>query len=385
MATAEQICDEFASMCPFDDTPSSSPTDVLTPDSSDGTLDYETYRTSQPDDELTPIQKIYDGISNNWAQRSYSTRYRRGIVYMISWEEHDLGSSVDETRRQYTLMFESLYNYEVWNFKIPNKKPHLALTRDLIKLAKQDSPETLFIIWYDGHGLEHIDRRGSPRWCSHDNEKTQTVDSSIISTTLSDCEGDILLINNACSSLTCDRFNTKGIVESISASAFNTSTYGAISGNDLSPSMTWAVHKILMDEKCVEQGITIPELHRRICLATQWAGSSNYVDFNELGEPEDGIDWHTSYIRTQPVYTRLSADAPGPDGRTRGIVLRKLVKKLHSDGGTNTFIQVRLGVRDISSIDAKEWTEWIMSAPSGVWFPRINAVEDDSVVAPYRR
>jgi hypothetical protein len=100
------------------------------------------------------------------------------------------------------------------------------------------------------------------------------VNSSIISTTLGDCEADILLVNNACSSLTCDRFNGTGIVESISASAFNTVTFGSIDGSDLSPSMTWAAHKILSDEKCVKQGITVAELHRRICLATQWAGST---------------------------------------------------------------------------------------------------------------
>ncbi|KAF2964577.1 hypothetical protein GQX73_g8992 [Xylaria multiplex] len=357
METWEPIC-EFASMSLFDDTPSSPRRDVLTPD-------YSTYAgsiSSEPNVELSPIQKIHNGVVNNWIKRGYTTRYERVIVLMISWEEHDLGSSVEESRRQYTLMFRSLYNYDVWHFAIPSKKPHIALASELIKLAEQDSPETLFII------------------CG---EESQMVDSSIISTTLSDCEGDILLIINACSSLTCDRFHTKGIVESISASAFNTSTFGSISGNDLSPSMGWAAHKILMGEKCVEEGITIPELHRRICLATQWAGSSNYVDFDELHEPEDGIDWHTSDTRTQPVYTRLSADAPGPGGRTRGIVLRKLVTKPHSAGGTDRFIIVKLGVEDFYSIDAKEWTEWIMSAPSGVWFPKIEAVLNDAVTCPW--
>ncbi|TGJ83538.1 hypothetical protein E0Z10_g5246 [Xylaria hypoxylon] len=375
-----ELIDKLALTHLFDDAPSPPQPDAPTPDPTDweaigdeewgDTTDYmSTWSESTPfeagdsDDELPPIRKIQTGVASTWRKRAYTTRYEKVIVLLISWEEHDLGDSIKETARQYTLMFESLYNYEVWVIKIPSKKPHLALTSHLVELAKQDSPESLFVIWYDGHGLEHMDRRGPPRWCSHeDNEKTQTVDSGIISTTLSDCEADILLINNACNSLTCDRFNGNGVVESISASAFNTSTYGALNGNDLSPSMTWAAHKILSDERCVEEGITVPELHRRICLATQWAGSNKYPQYDEHHELED-IDWRTSYIRTQPVYTRLSADTPGPGGRTRGIVLRKLAKKGYPGGSSNP----------------KEWTEWILSAPSGAYFPTIELVEEERV------
>ncbi|GAW24446.1 hypothetical protein ANO14919_140300 [Xylariales sp. No.14919] len=328
------------------------------------------------DGEVLPIKKIHETVARNWGKRGYTTRYEQAIVLMISWEEHDLGESVEENVRYFRSMWEDLYNYEVRVFKIPEKKPHLALTSCLVELANDDHPDALFIIWYDGHGLEHKDRRGAPRWRSR-REKSPEVDSSIISTTLGDCEADILLFNNSCNSLSCDRFNSKGVVECISASAFSTATYGCLSGLDLSPSMTWAIYKILFDQKCVEKGITVPELHRRICLATQWAGSKKYL-------PDDGIEngilkWRTSYIRTQPVYTRLSADAPGPGGRARSIVLRRLEKKLDLGGGTDKYVQLRLGVPDLRSIDPKAWSDWILAAPSGVWFPRIDTIEEDSV------
>lgn len=112
--------------------------------------------------------------------------------------------------------------------------------------------------------------------------QAQVVQSGIISNALSDCEADILLVNNACNSLTCDRFIGTGIVESISASAFNTFTYGSIRNDDLSPSMTWAAHQILSDKRSVEEGITVAELHRRICLGTQWAASDHVPNWNGL-------------------------------------------------------------------------------------------------------
>ncbi|KAI0969523.1 hypothetical protein F4678DRAFT_463309 [Xylaria arbuscula] len=383
--------EEFVLPQLFDDTPSSPLKNVLTPSSTnsgwgDAVNDWwsDTKASAEPtpsditedDGELKAWEKVQQGVSKNWSKRDNPNRYKNVIVLLISWEEHDLGDEITEATNHYTSMFQSLYNYKVWTFKIPSRKPHLALTSELVMLAEQDSPETLFIIWYDGHGLEHIDRRGSPRWCSHSSDESQTVDSSIISTTLSDCEADILLINNACHSLTCDRFNGKGIVESISASAFNTTTYGQIDASDLSPSMTWAVRRILCDEKCVEEGITVAELHRRICLATQY-GSSQYPKSDGSDYSHNTV-WHLSPARTQPVYTRLSADAAGPGGKTRSIVLRKLAKEkyLIMGGGTSKHMRVRLGVGDPDEIDTKEWIDWITSAPSGVYFARVDMVDE---------
>ncbi|RWA05421.1 hypothetical protein EKO27_g9687 [Xylaria grammica] len=364
MATSDSISEELASVYLSDNASLSSHTDESeftvwgAESTGDGPEDEQSNYESNPWPDPSSSDPADDGDGND--ERGYTTRYEQAIVLMISWEEHDLGESVEENVRYFRSMWEDLYNYEVRVFKIPEKKPHLALTSCLVELANDDHPNALFIIWYDGHGLEHKDRRGAPRWRPR-GEKSPEVDSSIISTILGDCEADILLFNNSCNSLSCDRFNSKGVVECISASAFSTATYGCLSGLDLSPSMTWAIYKILFDQKCVENGITVPELHRRICLATQWAGSKKYL-------PDDGIKngilkWRTSYIRTQPVYTRLSADAPGPD----------------LGGGTDKYVQLRLGVPDLHSIDPKAWSDWILAAPSGVWFPRIDTIEEDSV------
>lgn len=118
-------------------------------------------------DGIPTLEEIDQGIRKNWENREAPGQYTEVIVLLIRWEKHDLGQKLAETVEHYRYMFECLYGYEVWDFKIPAKKPHLALTSILIELAKRDSPETLFLIWYDGHGREHMDRRGSPSWCSH--------------------------------------------------------------------------------------------------------------------------------------------------------------------------------------------------------------------------
>ncbi|KAI1755371.1 hypothetical protein F4782DRAFT_551623 [Xylaria castorea] len=396
MATVESTREELASTRLSDDVISISTSDSTSPepindsvgsDKSATQLSSETESDSPDDaswdaqgtyeDNTLLLQKVEQGISNAWGGRHNASRYTQAIVLLISWEEHDLGQEMQDAIKQYTLMFEYLYKYEVWHFKIPSKKPHLALTSQLVSLAKKDSPDTLFVIWYDGHGLEHEDRRGSPRWCSHqDSEISQTVDSSIISATLSDCEADILLVNNACSSLTCNRFNSKGVVESISASAFDTKTYDSIRPDDLSPSMTWAVLKILRDRRCVEEGITVAELHRRICLAVQW-GNEEYPEIDET-VAGDAVDWKTPNIRTQPVYTRLSSQQAGAHGRTRSIVLGQLK---HSRGYSDTIdrpdMQLQLKVDYPDRVDPKEWIDWLLSAPRCVGFLRLDTNEEE--------
>ncbi|KAK5627458.1 hypothetical protein RRF57_003173 [Xylaria bambusicola] len=230
----------------------------------------------------TPLQTVQDEVKENWERRNETSRYERVIVLLISWEEHDL-PGLDEDQKQFRTTFECLYKYDVRRFKIPMKKPHLALTKKLMDLAIADSPDTLFVIWYDGHGNEHEDQRGCPRWSSHlDVKISSTVDSNIISIAFADSEADILLINNSCSSLTCGRFRGKGIVECISASAFNTSTYGSSKPDDLSLSMSWATLRILRDRKSVEEGISITELHRQICLAVQWPGGAHHPDYDDV-------------------------------------------------------------------------------------------------------
>ncbi|KAI0160506.1 hypothetical protein GGR57DRAFT_519374 [Xylariaceae sp. FL1272] len=317
-------------------------------------------------DDMT-LQRINDIVDSRWDNRSASTRYKRVFVLMIHWEESDLRSEIEHSVDEYSWVFEQLYKYEVSTFEIPIQKPHSALIKRLLELVEADSPETLFVIWYDGHASEHPDRRGAPRWTSYTDVNAPAVDSSLVATALADCEADILLVANACCSLTCDRFSSKGVVECISASAFNTITSGSVLPRDLTPSMTWAALKILRDKKCIEDGIAVPELHRRICLATQWAASDHVPDAN--GFPGD-INWRYSETRPQPVYTRLSADPAGHHGATRNIVLRRLDEgstSWHYMMATDLHIRIQLENRT-QAIDAKQWADWILSAPLGVNF-----------------
>ncbi|KAJ3578855.1 hypothetical protein NPX13_g1712 [Xylaria arbuscula] len=326
---------------------------------------WESTETPEYVDNRTPLEIVQEEVNSKWKTRNESSRYSRAIVLLISWEEHDLGDEVEEAQNKFQETFEYLYKYDVRRFRIPKKKPYLALNKQLLDLAEWDSPDTLFIVWYDGHGSEHEDRRGSPIWYSHEESRTSlNVDSSVVSTTLADCEADILLVNNSCSSLTCGRFRSKGIVESISASAFDTITYGSPTPNDLSPSMSWAALRILRNRGSVEEGITVVEFHRQICLAVQW-GSDYYPECDG-----DNVYFKQSHIRTQPVYTRLSADSVTAHGRTQGIVLRQLTCEDDIEF-PKPFIYkpdllLRLLVTSLDDMDPKQWTDWVLSAPSCV-------------------
>lgn len=119
------------------------------------------------DDQQSLVQQVGKRVEHAWRTRDSDSRYQHVTVLLVNWEVHDLGDSVDKCVSKYEWMFQFLYNYEVWRVKLPGHKPHEALARDLLDLASSDSPDSLFIIWYDGHGIEHSDRRGSPTWCSH--------------------------------------------------------------------------------------------------------------------------------------------------------------------------------------------------------------------------
>ncbi|KAI1177734.1 hypothetical protein F4777DRAFT_576812 [Nemania sp. FL0916] len=361
------------------------PPESLTPDTPN--LDLSWGWGSPTDDvsavELDPhevVQKAQKAVERAWARRTEESRYRRVIVLLVGFASSDISESVDECHRHYDRLFRDLYNYEVRWFRIPSEKPQLSFGKVLMDLADEDS-HTLLLIWYDGHGLEHRDRRGPPRWVANTSEDSPTVDTSIISATLSDCEADIFIMNNSCQSLNCERFNTKGVVEHISASAFSTFTYGSFDGTDQSPSLSWAAYRILSDKKCVDDGITVPEFHRRICLATQWGGSDKFPDTNW----EDGYrgTWVDFKCRTEPVYTRLSADQAGPGGTTRTIVLRRLPEQ---PGENMTLIcrphlKLLLNVNEPIDIDSKAWVDWITSAPPNVNTAQLELFEDSEGAA----
>jgi hypothetical protein len=131
---------------------------------------YDTdFQPESPTAELgrSAIERIQSKVDLSWGKREVLSRYRDVIVLLIHWEEHDFGDELATTIDKYKWMFMNLYNYEVRHFQIPSKKPHMALAEELVQLVRSDGPETLFIIWYDGHGDEHPDRRGSPIWGSH--------------------------------------------------------------------------------------------------------------------------------------------------------------------------------------------------------------------------
>lgn len=346
----------------------------------------------QPYEDLTSpltVQDLERQVLSRWSTRQ-DTPYTAVHVLLVRWEECDAESSteLDETTPKLRELFSTIYNFTVTEYHIPSHKPHHALNRRLLELADLDAPETLFIIWYDGHGREHPDRRGAPRWFSGSTPEagaasasSPELDSSIVTTVLGACEADVLLVHNSCQSLTTERTSGPGLFDCLSASAFDTYTYGGL--NDHSPSMTWAVVQILGNEAVADGGISVAELHRLVGVATQWAGSPNrpVVENSKLRE------WVTTNTRTQPVHTRLSSSSSSSSSGSsktgrRDIRIQKLKPrpsataeiKAHREqyaeelawGAAGFNLRMIVDFEKHRGLDARAWREWILAAPSEV-------------------
>lgn len=80
-------------------------------------------------------------------QHSYAAVY----VLLFSWEHDDLG--VDTEIRQLDQVFGQAYGFWVERFLIPNEEPDEAIAevlKDFVR--KYQSPRSLLIVYYGGHG-----------------------------------------------------------------------------------------------------------------------------------------------------------------------------------------------------------------------------------------
>lgn len=61
-------------------------------------------------------------------------------------------------------VFTDLYSYNVHQYDIPSEKPDKALTRRVLDFLDQDGDETLFIVYYAGHGRNGTHSAEGPLW-----------------------------------------------------------------------------------------------------------------------------------------------------------------------------------------------------------------------------
>jgi hypothetical protein len=88
-------------------------------------------------------------VSTKWPTRH--SRYTRVKVLLVQWQSDDLG--VDQELKSLKKVFTQLYHYEVSKFLIPDELPFRSLGKAVLRFIGDDSPETLLIFYYSGHGI----------------------------------------------------------------------------------------------------------------------------------------------------------------------------------------------------------------------------------------
>jgi hypothetical protein len=88
-------------------------------------------------------------VQAGWPRR-HDIRYSKVEVLLLRWAEDDLGVLAE--LRDLHHVFTDLYHFEVETYDIPSHKPNNALSRRVLDFLENDKEETLFILYYAGHG-----------------------------------------------------------------------------------------------------------------------------------------------------------------------------------------------------------------------------------------
>ena len=90
---------------------------------------------------------------------SYSAVY----VLLLSWEHDDLG--VISEINHLAVTFEKAYGFQVERYLIPSVKPDDAFEQTLKTFVRRyESPRSLLIVYYGGHGMLNASRLGIWAW-----------------------------------------------------------------------------------------------------------------------------------------------------------------------------------------------------------------------------
>lgn len=100
-------------------------------------------------------------VRAGWPRR-HDIRYSKVEVLLLRWADDDLGVSAELKDLQH--VFTDLYHFEVETYDIPSHRPNNALSRRVLDFLENDREETLFILYYAGHGKTNPQSNEGPVW-----------------------------------------------------------------------------------------------------------------------------------------------------------------------------------------------------------------------------
>lgn len=101
------------------------------------------------DTDLAWTESFKKELSTEFQNRRMN-KYTRVKVLIVQWASDDLG--VDEEAMELAEVFKYSYRFEVDRFSIPDRNSSTALWNRVLKFKGDDSPDTLLIFSYHGHG-----------------------------------------------------------------------------------------------------------------------------------------------------------------------------------------------------------------------------------------
>ncbi|THV48181.1 hypothetical protein BGAL_0263g00110 [Botrytis galanthina] len=286
----------------------------------------------------------WDGNFKEKLKREFRDRrsncYTSVKVLIVRWASDDLGVSglIDDLAR----VFEQSYRFNVAKFTIPNFDPSNALSSRVQELMGDNSPNTLLIFAYLGHGgIQNTSHdaiwsggAGSPQ-----------MPSNGIQTLLEESNSDVLLLYDTCHSAnTAISLNPPAgsVTELIAACGFETTTSGGKN------SFTSAIVREL-SSAATQGAVSVSELYNRVL--TRKRNSPNRKR------------------HATPVRCTLASD----DDRT-SIILEPLlpppVIASHQSSevldGVNAVYNIGIVKRGLEMGDTSVFLKWLLRAPSDV-------------------
>jgi hypothetical protein len=110
----------------------------------------------------TFVNRLKHAYEHRWTTRK--TPYKKVFALLVRWEEDDLvlKTEIKDLGR----MFRDTYHFDTQTWLIPSgKQRYSALFQKVLSfLTENDGDETLFILYYGGHGYQ--DAHSQPIWVS---------------------------------------------------------------------------------------------------------------------------------------------------------------------------------------------------------------------------
>ncbi|TVY34603.1 hypothetical protein LOCC1_G008506, partial [Lachnellula occidentalis] len=227
-------------------------------------------------------------------------------------------------------------------YEIPDRQALSALSTCVIQFIGDNSPDTLLIFYYAGHGSIHEDRNDAI-WDSNQSEGSPSMPSSGIQGLLEEARSDVIMLHDTCHSADTSvtrRSQLHGVTELIAACGFETTAPGP-GQHSFTAALTICLQRLHADSV----PFSVSDLFSKIIAQLR----------NNGLRP----------LKQTPVHCSLTTEQSG-----RRIMLHPVsVYRPVVPVGEHEWIlslPIRVEVKHHGLDDtAAEWNEWILKAPAG--------------------